>query len=167
MNRKLVFRKNKLTRGQISIAEVVVSASVILVLAFSIAQLGSRISDTYASNPIDKLKQKAQDALDIGLNEGILRELAYTNDTSTTPAKDQMIALINANLPSSAQYSLLQKTLDNSNHYLNRIILGITPIPSGNLNIFSVSVLLSGYFDSTQINDVPFVITLIVAVGDF
>jgi len=168
MTRKKVFCIFKRQRGQINIAETVVSATIILVLSFSIAQLGSKVVETQKSNPIEKLKDRAQNALNIGKSTGILRELAFTNDTDSTPAKIQMKTLIDEILPLSAQYSLLQKTLDNSTHYLNnRILLGITPIPSGNLNIFSVSVLVSGQFSSIQIIDVPFIITLIVAVGDF
>ena len=163
-----VLKGIKRRKGQINIAETVVSATILLVLSFSVAQLGSEVSNTLESDPIEKLKVRAQNALDIGLSSNILRELAYSVDTGATPAKDQMKAIIDESLPISAQYSLLQKTLDNSAHALhNRILLGITPIPSGNINIFTVSILLSGYFDTTQINDVPFIITLIVAVGDF
>ena len=168
MNRKKVFSKFKRQRGQINIAETVVSATIILVLSFSVAQLGSKVAESQESNPIEKLKDRAQNALNIGKSTGILRELAFTNDTDSSSAKIQMKTLIDEILPLSAQYSLLQKSLDNSDHYLNnRILLGIKPIPSGNLNIFSVSVLVSGQFTSTQIIDVPFIITLIVAVGDF
>ena len=168
MNRKRILNKFKHKKGQINIAEVVVSATIILVLSFSVAQLGTNFAETNESNPIEKLKDRAQNALNIGISSGILRELAYSNDTDSTPAQNQMKTLIDGSLPLSAQYSLLQKTLDNSDHYLsNRILLGIIPIPSGNLNIFTVSVLISGNFDSTQIIDVPFIITLIVVLGDF
>lgn len=171
MNRKKIFGKKykrKYKRGQINIAETVVSATVILVLSFSIAQLGVKVSESGKSNSIEKLKDRAQRALDIGLSSGVLRKLAYTNNTDTLVEKYQMLNLIELSLPQSAQFSLLQKTLDNSNHYLNnRILLGVKPIPSGNLNMFTVSVLLSSYYDTAQMIDVPFIITLIVIVGEF
>lgn len=161
-------RKKKSRRGQINIAETVVSATVILILSVSMAQLGSKVAETQESNPIEKMKERAQNALNIGLSMGLLRELAYTNDSDTSPAKNQLVTLIDSNLPVSAQYSLIQKTVDNSDHYLNnRILLGVIPVPSGNFNIFSVSVVVSGFFDSTQINDTPFIISLIVVIGDF
>ena len=160
--------KSKLTKsGQINIAETVVSATIILVLAVSVAQLGSRVALSQQTSSIDKIQNKAQNALDVGLSLGYLRQLVYSSNPDNVPAQTYMNSLIAENLPLSAQYSLYQTNLNNSNDPLNnRILLGINPIPSGNLNIFSVSVLVNGYFDSSQIYTTSYVVTLIVALGN-
>jgi hypothetical protein len=161
-------RYKKRHKGQINIAEVVVSTTIILILSVSIAQLGSRIAESEETNPIEKLKTKAQNALNLGVSTGTLRDLVYTVDLDNSPEKTYMETLIDSILPFTAQYSLIQKTINNTAHgFNNRILLGIKPIPSGNLNIFTVSVLISGYFDTSQIDDTPFIVTLIVALGDF
>lgn len=165
---KLKSIKRKLTKsGQINIAETVVSATIILVLAVSVAQLGAKVALNQQTSSYDKIKGKAQNAMDLGLSLGYIRELAYSTDPSTSQAKYNMIILISEALPISAQYSLFQTAVNNSaDQYNNRILLGITPIPSGNLNIFSVSVFVSGYFDGTTIYTQAYVVTLIVALGE-
>ena len=143
--------RKKLTKsGQINIAETVVSATIILVLAVSVAQLGAKVSLNQQTSSYDIIKQKAQNALDLGLSLGYVRELAYSNSTGDSQAKSSLFTLITENLPSSAQFSLFQESANGSyDPFNNRILLGINPIPSGNLNIFSVSVFVSGYFDGT------------------
>ena len=156
--------------GQINIAETVVSVTIMLVLAVSVAQLGSKVALNQNSNTTDIVKKKAQDALDLGVSLGYIRELAYasTNDLTknqtTINTENAMQTLISENLPLSAQYSLFQHSVNNpADPYNNRTILGIKPIPSGNLNIFSVSVFVSGFFNSTTIITTNYVVTLIVA----
>ncbi len=159
--------KKKLSKsGQINIAETVVSATIILVLAVSVAQLGSRVALSQETNAVTKIQDKAQQTLDLCQSLGYLRQLAYSNNPNQVSAYNYTFSLITANLPSSAQFSLIQKTINNTNDpYNGRILLGITPIPSGNLNIFSVSVLEAGYFDGSQIYGTAYVVTLIVALG--
>lgn len=157
-------------KGQINIAETVVSATIILILSVSMAQLGTRIAESQESNPTEKLKIRAQNALNLGVASGALRNLVYTTTANldTSPDKMYMETLLDSILPVTTQYSLIQKTINNTAHiFNNRILLGITPVPSGNLNIFTVSVLISGYFDTSQINDTAFVVTLVAALGDF
>ena len=179
MNKLAPLGRNKMTKkyknrsffnrkGQINIVETVVSATILLVLSVSIAQLGTKLAQSQDSDPIEKLKEKAQEALDLALSTGILRELVYAVSADTSPARAQMTAILSESLPLSSQYSLFQKTINNTNHaYNNRILLGVTPIPSGNINIFTVSVLVSGYFDTAQIYSPAFIVTLIVALGDY
>lgn len=167
-------RKKLRKSGQINIAETVVSATIILVLAVSVAQLGSTISSSESSNNYNNYKQKAQNALDLGLSLGYLRQLVYasSSDLKNTSlpiftVKSSMQNLIAENLPLSAQYSLFQRTVNNqADPFNNRTILGISPIPSGNFNIFSVSVLVSGYFNTTQSLSLSYTATLIVALGE-
>ena len=160
--------RKKLTKsGQINIAETVVSATIILVLAVSVAQLGSTVSLNQQTSSYDVVKQKAQNALDLGFSLGYVRELAYSPNPSGSQAQSNLLALITENLPSSAQFSLFQERVNRtSDPYNNRILLGVNPIPSGNLNIFSVSVFVSGYFDGTTIYSTPYIVTLIVALGE-
>lgn len=167
-----LFKRKLKRKGQINIAETVVSATIILVLAVSVAQLGATVAQSGSTNSLNVYKKKAQDALDLGLSLGYLRQLVYA---STADYKTQHIILIKEamqniiaeNLPLSAQYSLFQRTVNNQqNIYNNRTILGISPIPSGNFNIFSVSVLVSGYFNANQSFSPSFTATLIVAIGD-
>jgi hypothetical protein len=161
------FRKKITKSGQINIAETVVSATIILVLSVSVAQLGSKIALSQETNSIEKLKEKAKNALDLGLSLGYVRELAYSTNPDILLAKEQLNSLISENLPISAQYAVFQKTLNNQvDPYNNRILLGITPIPSGNFEIFTVSVMVSGYYDTTQVYTPTYIVTLIVALGE-
>ncbi len=153
--------KKKLTKsGQINIAETVVSATIILVLAVSIAQLGSRVAISQQTSSSNNIQSKAQNALDLGLSLGYLRILV--NNNSDSQAKNAMYSLIVENLPSSALFSLLARP---ANSTTVQILLGLSPVPSGNLNIFSVSVFVNGYFNSIQIYPQSYVVTLIVALG--
>ena len=151
----------KLTKsGQINIAETVVSATIILVLAISVAQLGSRVALSNQTSPTDSTQKKVQNVLDLGLSLGYLRVLVYNN--SNLQAKNSMNSLIVTSLPSSALFSLLSRP---ANGTTNQILLGLTPVPSGNLNIVSASVFINGYYDSVQSYTQPYVVTLIVAIG--
>lgn len=135
-------------------------------LAVSVAQLGSRVALSQETNSVSKIQDKAQRTLDLCQSLGYLRQLAYSPNPNQLNAFNYTYSLIVANLPSSAQFSLIQKTINNTNDpYNGRILLGITPIPSGNLNIFSVSVFEGGYYDGIQIFTTTYVITLIVALG--
>lgn len=160
-------RKKLSKSGQINIAETVVSATIILVLAVSVAQLGSRVALSQQTNSMNTIQEKAQQTLDLCQSLGYLRQLAYADNPANVTAYNYTFTLITANLPTSAQWSVYQNNPQNSNdQYNNRVLVGLSPIPSGTLNIFSVSDFVGGYYNSTQSQINPYVVTLIVAVGD-
>ena len=168
---KIKIIRRKFTKsGQINIAETVVAVTIILVLAVSVAQLGSKVADSQQTNSIDKIQNKAQNALDLALSLGYLRNLTYSQTTVNQKSDyyNYTLNLILENLPSSALFSLYQSAINNpTDPFNNRIILGLSPIPSGNLNIFSVSVIVSGYFNyPDQPQTTAYIVTLIVALGN-
>ena len=156
--------------GQINIAETVVAVTIILVLAVSVAQLGSKVALSQQTSSIDRIQKKAQDSLDLALSLGYLRNLTYsqTSVNKKSVYYNYTLNLILENLPSSAQFSLYQSAVNNpTDPFNNRILLGLSPIPSGNLNIFSVSVLVSGYFSyPDQPYTTAYIVTLLVALGN-
>lgn len=157
----------KATRAQLNIAEVAVSATIIFVMAVSLAQVGVKIAESNQPDRLDGLKQKAKDVLSVALAEGFLRELVYASQPSSLPAQSQMTALLEATIPARSEYSLYQRTLDGSAHsWNNRVLAGLNPPPSGEPNILSVSVAVTGYSNTTASFSTAFIVTLLMTVGD-
>jgi hypothetical protein len=167
--KKSIFNKVlKYRRGQLNIAEVVVSASIILVLTVSIAQLGSEITVSNENESLSSIRDKADQILRLGLELGVLRNLTYTDpsDTDYSRMQDQMITLIDSQLPPTVEYSLYRtnRTISGDNNAPFRVLLGLNPVPSSG-TLISSSIFVSGVVNTAIVDNSYYVVTLLIAVG--
>lgn len=153
-------------RGQLNIAEVVVSAAIILVLTISIAQLGSQItvSQDSRSESLSSLREKADQLLQLALDQGLLRNITYTNtsDPDFVRMQTELTILISSGLPATVEFSLYQNSLDESNF---RLLAGLNPVPSSG-TLVSASVFVGGITNTAIVDHSYYIITLIIAVGE-
>lgn len=152
-----------LNRGQLNIAEVVVSAAIILILTIAVAQLGSKIVISQEGDSINYIKEQADQILSLTLEQGILRNLTYTDtaDPDFPRLQAEMTTILNSRLPLNVEYSLYQITLDNTNF---RLLAGLDPLSSSGIRI-STSIFVGGIVNTILTNQTYYIVTLLMNIG--
>lgn len=152
-----------LNRGQLNIAEVVISAAVILILTIAVAQLGSKIVISQEGDSINYIKEQADQILSLTLEQGILRNLTYTDtaDPDFPRLQAEMTTILNSRLPLNVEYSLYQITLDNTNF---RLLAGLDPLSSSGIRI-STSIFVGGIVNTILTNQTYYIVTLLMNIG--
>jgi len=152
-----------LNRGQLNIAEVVVSAAIILILTIAVAQLGSKIVISQEGDSINYIKEQADQILSLTLEQGILRNLTYTDtaDPDFPRLQAEMTTILNSRLPLNVEYSLYQITLDNTNF---RLLAGLNPLSSSGIRI-STSIFVGGIVNTILTNQTYYIVTLLMNIG--
>ena len=150
-------------RGQLNIAEVVVSAAIIVILTIAVAQLGSKIVINSENESVNYIEEQADQVLSLTLENGILRNLTYTNSSDSDFARLQteMTTILNSRLPFGVEYSLYQNTLDEANF---RLLAGLNPLPTSGIRI-SASIFVGGIANTALTNQTYYIITLLMNVG--
>jgi len=152
-----------LNRGQLNIAEVVISAAVILILTIAVAQLGSKIVISQEGDSINYIKEQADQILSLTLEQGILRNLTYTDtaDPDFPRLQAEMTTILNSRLPLNVEYSLYQIELDNTNF---RLLAGLNPLSSSGIRI-STSIFVGGIVNTILTNQTYYIVTLLMNIG--
>ena len=135
LNRNLLAKLGKKKRGQLNIMEVVLAATILLVLSVSIAQVGVKISESNRQNQDSQIANLPIKVLRNSDQLGYLRPFIYSNISTN------LFLYLNDALPIGTFYWLY----GSNGNCLKNSQLDCSDLSSISTETFSSNLYLSGY----------------------